>query len=472
MSFEILKPEQAMPVLTGMKTMGEVLKTAEDTQLAKQQAESYRIANELNTPKIKYAPQMAESELNQALANIGLTKANTGLANANVADIYQGRIPLQKAQAGQADSEAALNKLKLQNPLLINTTGMAGQVGAMVYLAQHPELLQALQNSDNNGTIPTAGQTPPAQSQPNWQQSIAQTPTAQTQPQTFSFLPKTGNPWIDSISNAMTIDQSLKMARTQYFNKSSEARNWALTPIDERSAMLAQAAGLGIDPTEATQRFMNGESIADMARSQGFDPKQMPEPLFAPTKATLNQVQMRKSALAEMNTLDPILSNALAPYSRQIFNMSPKLMAQAISGSDKDAQAKALAARAIMPELSGIRFRAMSGKQLGVEVMKEITDKSMNTLDQYHSLIAPDVYKQATKYIEDWITLGVNNANNAITSNFSQMENAIPNNVSLPASTSSAIPQTQTPKGVAIGTIKQLNGKRWKKIAEGKWQQL
>jgi phage antirepressor YoqD-like protein len=488
-SFQILSPEQATPVLTGMKTMSEVLKTAEDARLAKQQTEQLNILNAISRPKIQYAPQMAESELNQALANIGKTKAD-------IADVYQGNIPMKQAQAGYYGSETNLNKFKLKNPLL-NTTGADAQLmGTLLYLAQNPEARDAFNNLSSGGQgapspipQPTGGmpQQPIVQPQ-GWQQNISQalpqspvpSQTQNTPSGVQSLFPRTGNPVIDNILSRRDIDTNLKMSRAQYFDKIVQTKDWALMPTDQREALLSQAAGLGVDPVEASQRFTKGETVSSMAISQGFDPKNMPEPIYPATKGSMGQIQMRKMALAEMKILQPFITDALAPYSRTIdlldTTISPKMVVQAISGTDEDMQAKALAAKIIVPEMSAIRLRAMSGKQIGSEFVRDVTNASMNNLNQYHALISPSVFKKAQDLAMNKIEEAGQIANASITRNFSQMANAT-SDVGMQGNSPVGNAQPQQAQGntaqaknaAPVGTVRVLNGIKWEKREDGQW---
>lgn len=222
-------------------------------------------------------------------------------------------------------------------------------------------------------------------------------------------------------SKGSTTSEAQK-ARADYYNKMTESTNYRSLPIDQKSALLAQASGMGYDPNEATSLFMQGKNIRDLAKDAGFDPENMPDAIYPATKKDIAAINQRKTALQEINTLNPIISSALAPYSRTVMGYSPQQITDAISNTDPDAQAKFLAAKAIIPELSAIRLRAMQGSQIGIEAIREVTNASMSNVKAFKGLVSPEVYDQMNKYIDSWITQATNSANRVNASQFSQQE--------------------------------------------------
>jgi hypothetical protein len=218
-----------------------------------------------------------------------------------------------------------------------------------------------------------------------------------------------------------TTSESQK-ARADYYKKMTESTNYRSLPIDQKSALLAQASGMGYDPNEATSLFMQGKNIRDLAKDAGFNPENMPDAIYPSTKKDIATINQRKSALQEINTLNPIVSSALAPYSQSIMGYSPKQVSEAISNTDPDAQARFLAAKAIIPEMSAIRLRAMQGSQIGIEALREVTNASMSNVKAYKTLVTPEVYVQMNKYIDQWINQAADSANRINTSQLSQQE--------------------------------------------------
>ena len=203
-----------------------------------------------------------------------------------------------------------------------------------------------------------------------------------------------------------------KQAFANYRNKQTEAYNYMSLPVDNKSQLIAQAAGMGYDPTQATNLFMSGNSIEDLARAKGFDTTNLPDPIYPTTKTSLTQIQKRQQALSEINNLNPKLNSAIAPYSNRIMGYSPKQIGEALSGTNKDSQAKFLAARALMPEMAALRGRAMTAN-VGIETIREITDASMGHVKVLQPFVDPEVFKKANDYVDEWINEAVTAANRA-----------------------------------------------------------
>jgi hypothetical protein len=213
-------------------------------------------------------------------------------------------------------------------------------------------------------------------------------------------------------------------ARAKYYEKMTDSMDYRSLPIDQKSALLAQASGMGYDPNEATTLLMKGNNLRDLAKNAGFDPENMPDAIYPATKSDVAKINQRKAALSEINTLNPVISSALAPYSRSIMGYSPKQVSEAISNTDPDAQARFLAAKALIPELSAIRLKAMQGSQIGIEAMKEVTNASMSNVKAYKSLVSPEVFEQMNKYIDSWVTQAADSANRVNLGTFSRQEQA------------------------------------------------
>lgn len=268
------------------------------------------------------------------------------------------------AQTALREAQAQSQNFKTQNPL-VGQPGVLGQIAGALYLQQHPELSGNIGSSQNLADLTMQGA-------------------------------RTG--------------LTEKNALSDYYHKRTQAYNYSSLPVDQKSALLAHAAGMGIDPNEATQSFMNGKTIADLATENGFDPSDLPDPIYPATKTSITQIQRRQQAKNEINTLNPILTNAIAPYSRRIAGYSIPQIADAISGDNPDQQAKFLAARALMPEMASLRAKAM-GANVGIETIREISNASMGHIKAFESLVDPDIYKKANEYVDTWIDKAVTAAN-------------------------------------------------------------
>lgn len=344
----------------------EGLKLGAMPKAIQQESRGNELQNALRAIQAQYQPKLNEAEIAQRGAQTNLLGEQTKYFGPNI----QSEMNLRNAQIPLVNAQTANTQLEANNPLL-HASGAAGQIGAMLYLKAHPELA----NKVNAGQI---GQDNPDLSQ--------------------------------MIQDALTANIKEKNAFAGLADKKSDAYNYQTLPASHKQYLLSQAAALGIDPQEATQRFINGESIKDMALSVGVDPRKLPNPNYPATPADISRQHQREQAMAEINTLQPILSEAMAPYARKTDGYSPKQIAEALGGTNPEAQAKFIAARALMPELSSLRIKALGG-QVGVEAMKEVQSASLGHTKVFESLVSPAVYKRANELVDQWITLSVSKAN-------------------------------------------------------------
>jgi len=216
------------------------------------------------------------------------------------------------------------------------------------------------------------------------------------------------------IRNSLMNTQDQRQAEAELNKKRAEGYTFNSMPLPNKQYLLAQAAGMGIEPNEAAARFNKGETIEQMAVNQGFDPNNKPEPIYPLTPAGQTQLKMRQAANDEIKVLGKRLSESMGDYSRTIFGYSGKQISDALKGKNKDSQAKFLAAKALQPELASIRMR-MGGGSVGIEAIREMTHSSMGNINHLQALVAPDVYKKTNEYIDQWLTEAVDAANKRAT---------------------------------------------------------
>jgi hypothetical protein len=270
-----------------------------------------------------------------------------------------------QSEADIANKTAQTNRMNFQqqNPLY-GQAGTAGQIGAAELLRRNPQLA-----SDPNAS--------------------------------------------NIIMNALNIGQQSKQSSADLNQKRAEGYTFHSLPVPNKSYLLAQAAGMGIEPNEAAQRFNKGETIDQMASNEGFDPNNKPDPIYPLTTSGQTSLKQRQAALTEMGKLGKTISDWSAPYSRKIMGFSPNQIKDALTGKNKDQQAKFLAARMLFPEQSAIRLRSMSGN-VGIEAIRELTDKAMGNGRILESLVSPDVYQKANDLVEEAIGSSVEAANKKV----------------------------------------------------------
>jgi len=387
----LLSPQQGDPYHYSLGKALAANRSAMENQYLPQQMEAKlneaKLAQALQQIQLQYAPQQAQAEIAYKQAQIPNMQART--------QAMQQKLPFLKEQLEQ---KGRMQEAKLEDPLMYQT-GTAGQVGAMLYLKKHPEL---------------AGMNKPvheAQTQSEIQNPEQHMGQVHEEGQSLAPTQQSGN-YIDQIRNSLSSNMERQKAFSGYYKKRTQAYNYMSLPIDQKSAILAQAAGMGYDPQEATKLFMKGETTEDLAKAKGFDMGGLPDPIYPTTKTALTQIQKRQQALAEINSLNPTLTKAIAPYSRRFSGYSIKQIVEALKGENEDSQAKYLAARALMPEMSGLRMRAMQG-QVGIEGIREITAASMGHLRAFQSTVSPSVYRKTNKYVDEWLEKSVTAANKA-----------------------------------------------------------
>lgn len=491
--------QQANPLLSGIQAGQGIYSNAQNIysrgiqnqylpQTLQQQLQQLQLRNAQLGIQNQYMP-------GQLQANIGLTQAQTGTQQAMPA--------YYRAQTGLIGTEAAKNQFLLNNPMMM-LPGIAGQLGGYLWLQQHnPSLF----NQVNGGspipqTQPTAAPTqnnvPPSTMSMAPQNSalfgpqnpapaqIAGFPASQNavipnaanannMPQnalaaTPSIMPSAQNPNgmpnPNSLGNLLlqgiTLPLQKDMAMTRYYQARGQGYNWSQLPADQKDSLIAQATGMGVDPNKALPYFMQGGTIQGMATQLGLDPNNLPDPIYPATKGSLTQIQRRQQALSEINTINPVLTSAIAPYATRFDGYSPSQIADSISNDNPDQQARYLAARALQPEMSALRVKAMGG-QVGIQAIQEITNSSMGNLKAFGPLINPQVYKASQQYLDQWIQQAAQTANKSL-------YNRLPSQQGSPVQVGAGgVPNVGGANaGIADGVSKVINGQTYVKT-NGQW---
>lgn len=186
----------------------------------------------------------------------------------------------------------------------------------------------------------------------------------------------------------------------------TKLRKWNSLTADQKENVLAEGRSLGVSDQELLDRYSNGETNYDIARELGMneDEAKHLDKTFAPTSATRTAVQSTEGALAEEKWIAPKITDAMKPYARKIFGTSPAFVKDAFSTDPKVQKqvAKALAARALQPEIAGFRSRAAGGSNAH-GALQELTDKSLNELHVWEAQVSPEVYEMAQNILSEWI---------------------------------------------------------------------
>ena len=486
MNFQPESFQQANPFLTGMQAgQGIAAQGIQNAYLAPElasQLQARQLQNQMLQAQVPYAAPQAAAALGLAQARIPQTEAQTGLLQAQTQ--FFPVTAAGKYYQGMGDYLRGMNYF---NPLS-NVIRMQNSPVFQQNLAQNPQLLQQVLRLQNLGaTNPMAltmmgggmgmpggmglpGATISNAATPNMSNSAINLPQSANQvaalnaamanqgmsPNSLTVNPNDLSPYQN------VIDQQIAKTTGYTYSKLPEAN---------KSQQIAQAAGMGFDPSTASNLFMQGKTVRDLAQQAGFDPNNLPDPIYPTTQASINRIQQRQQANAEINTLNPIITKALAPYSQRIAGYSPKQIAQAMSNDNPDQQARFLAAKALNPEMASLRLKAMGG-QVGIEAIREVQNASMGNIKSFQRIVTPQVYTMANQYIDQWIQQGADAANSVGIKTFPQTTQQIKTNIQQ-GNQANVPPQNVANQFQGVNApqmSKVLNGITYTKI-NGRWYQ-
>lgn len=383
---------------------------------AQQQLLKDQLNNQILQPQAQYAPQLT-------LADLALKQTMPNYYN---------------AQASLAGTEAAKNQFFLNNPTTL-LPGIAGSIGAYNVLqkmapnifnksvASPNQTQNTISNLDNGNPtqlpgMPSAGNfTGTNAGIPNSSSNHSALLNAISQQigqngantilgvnQSSQIVPSSsgGIPNVQDFANLMFQGQfapiQKDIAQTQFYNTKAGLANFQSLPPDTKANIIAQGSSIGMTPNQTVSFVSRGGDLNKLSGQMSQNGNSS-LPMYAPSSKNVAQSQVSTAATASLNAISPTITNALAPYSRQIFGHSPKLIAQELTGSNPDQQAQALAARALAPEISSLRLKAMNAN-VGIEAIKEVQEKSMLELNNLQGAVSPEVFKLAYKYMDNWIT--------------------------------------------------------------------
>lgn len=172
-------------------------------------------------------------------------------------------------------------------------------------------------------------------------------------------------------------------------------------PVNDKKQAVALMKGMDADLIEATDWLRSGKSPTDYAKSKGIDiTKVVPD--YAAGEQNIKDAQRILAYKDEINSLDKHITSGLGEYQNKIKGYSPQQVADALRGENKRTQAKALAARALLPELNSLRLKIMGGN-IGIEALNELKHTSMGELKIFDSLVDKEVYREAQNLMNQWI---------------------------------------------------------------------
>jgi len=173
-------------------------------------------------------------------------------------------------------------------------------------------------------------------------------------------------------------------------------------PTNDKKQSVALMKGMGVDPVEAVAYLrQKGNSPSSYAKEQGIDVTKV-EPDYAAGEQNIKMAQQANAYMEEIDTLEKHINDGLGKYQNKIMGYSLEQIADAAEGSNPDQQARALAARALLPELNSLRLK-IAGGNIGIEALRELEHKSLGKLNVLESLVDSETYTKAQQYMTDWI---------------------------------------------------------------------
>lgn len=172
-------------------------------------------------------------------------------------------------------------------------------------------------------------------------------------------------------------------------------------PTNDKKQAVALMKGMGVDPVQAISYLRKGKTPSDYAKENNIDVTSV-VPDYAAGEQNVKMAQQASAYMDEIDTLDKHINEGLGKYQNKILGYSLEQIADAAEGSNPDQQARALAARALLPELNSLRLK-IAGGNIGIEALRELEQKSLGKLNVLESLVDSKTYIKAQQYMTDWI---------------------------------------------------------------------
>ncbi|HLX55267.1 MAG TPA: hypothetical protein VKR58_15090, partial [Aquella sp.] len=222
--------------------------------------------------------------------------------------------------------------------------------------------------------------------------------------------PQQKNDIISLMRDSISTDLRRKNAYADLANKKVENFGYGQLTADQKRGWVAKAAGMGISENDARNAFNKGLSIEDLATEKGFDPNDLPEAIYNATPTDITRAHFRMQAAEELKVLEPLITEALAPYAQRVDGYSPVQMAEALKGENIDGQARFFAASALVPEINALRTKMMGG-QVGIGALDELKEAARANFKAFEGLLTPEVYAEAQRYMAEWLDEATQKAN-------------------------------------------------------------
>lgn len=173
------------------------------------------------------------------------------------------------------------------------------------------------------------------------------------------------------------------------------------SPMNDKKRNVGLMTAMGVDPIQAVSLLRGGTTPTQWAEDNGIDINTV-VPSYAPGEQNVKQWQQASAYLDEMDSLEAHITDGLGQYQNKIMGYSLQEIADSMKGDKPDKVGKALAARALLPELSALRLKVQGGN-VGIEAIRELEDKSLGKLRVLESTVDKKAYQAMQKYMNQWL---------------------------------------------------------------------
>lgn len=172
-------------------------------------------------------------------------------------------------------------------------------------------------------------------------------------------------------------------------------------PVNDKKREIGLMTAMGVDPIEAASMLRKGTSASEYAKQQGIDISQV-TPKYALGEQNIKDIQRTSAYFDELGGLEKNITEGLGEYQNKIKGYSLEQIADQLAGDNPEKVGKALAARALLPELSALRLKVQGGN-IGIEAIRELENKSLGHLNVVESLVDKPTYLAMQRYMNQWL---------------------------------------------------------------------
>lgn len=243
-----------------------------------------------------------------------------------------------------------------------------------------------------------------AQIQKALQKTVGGSPKANGELANFMVANPDATP--EQIKQAYEEIHGSKLAHEQAVTKRSEditsGSQFDKLPINDKKREIGLMTAMGVDPVQATSYLrQSGNSATKYAEDNGIDIANV-TPKYALGEQNIKDVQRTSAYFDELGSLEKNIAQGMAKYPNRLRGYSLEMIADQLAGDKPDEVGEALASAALQPELAALRLKVQGGN-IGIEAIRELTDKSLGKLKAVESLVDKPTYEAMQHYINNWL---------------------------------------------------------------------